>query len=112
MRALLPEAEIIRTAVKEEVGIDSIEDEIEALVFESSSTRADHILVNNVRHIQLLDHAAEDLQRALDMTRRREPLDFIEVDVRSAFDALGEILGETVNDEILDEVFSRFCLGK
>lgn len=112
MRALLPEAEIIRTAVKEEVGIDSIEDEIEALVFESSSTRADHILVNNVRHIHLLDHAAEDLQRALDMTRRREPLDFIEVDVRSAFDALGEILGETVNDEILDEVFSRFCLGK
>ena len=74
--------------------------------------RADRVMVNNVRHIHLLEKAEEDLQRARQMIERNEPLDFIEVDVRSAFDALGEIIGETVNDEILDEVFSRFCLGK
>ena len=46
------------------------------------------------------------------MTERREPLDLLEIDVRNAYDALGEIVGDTVTDEILDEVFSRFCLGK
>ena len=69
-------------------------------------------MVNNVRHIQLLDQASGDLERAGEMICRSEPLDFIEVDVRSAYDALGEIIGETVSDEILNEVFSRFCLGK
>ena len=85
---------------------------IEELVYGSTGSGTEHVMVNNVRHIQLLDNAAEDLKRATEMIRRNEPLDFIEVDVRSAYDALGEIIGETVSDEILNEVFSRFCLGK
>ena len=52
------------------------------------------------------------MENAAELIRRREPMEVIEVDVRSAYDALGEIIGETVSDEILDEVFSRFCLGK
>ena len=46
------------------------------------------------------------------MTLAREALDFIEVDVRNAYDLLGEITGETVSDDIINEVFARFCLGK
>ena len=69
-------------------------------------------MVSNVRHADLLRKSHGALMDALDMTRRREPLDIIEIDVRNAFDDMGEIIGETVNDEILDEVFSRFCLGK
>lgn len=112
IRKMLPNAEVVRTAVKTGQGIDRIEDEIETLVYGSSGPKNDHVMVNNVRHIHLLDQAAEDLQRAAGMIRGNEPLDFIEVDVRSAYDALGEITGDTVSDEILDEVFSRFCLGK
>ncbi len=69
-------------------------------------------MVNNVRHTDLLIRAKEALEDAGDMTERQEALDFIEIDVRNAFDYLGEIIGETVSDEILDEVFARFCLGK
>lgn len=112
VRTLLPEAVVIRSAVKEGLGIESIEDEIETLVYGIDGSRTNRVMVNNVRHIHLLEQAAGDLERALEMIRRKEPLDFIEVDVRSSFDALGEIIGETVSDEILDEVFSRFCLGK
>ena len=60
----------------------------------------------------LLRKSKEAIEDALSMTTRREPLDIIEIDVRNAYDHLGEIIGDTVTDEILNEVFSRFCLGK
>ena len=69
-------------------------------------------MVTNVRHEELLRKSKQAIADALRMTASREPLDIIEIDVRSAYDYLGEIIGETVSDEILDEVFSRFCLGK
>ncbi|MBQ9014878.1 MAG: tRNA uridine-5-carboxymethylaminomethyl(34) synthesis GTPase MnmE [Firmicutes bacterium] len=112
LRSALPRGRLLPASMKKEEGISQIEDQIEELVYGSTTPSGDHVLVNNVRHIQLLDQAAEDLSRATEMIRRNEPLDFIEVDVRSAYDALGEIIGETVSDEILNEVFSRFCLGK
>ena len=46
------------------------------------------------------------------MSQMKEALDFIEVDVKNAYEYLGEIIGETVSDDIIDEVFARFCLGK
>ena len=112
IQAALPSGRILSVAVKQGDGINLIEDQIESLVYGNTESRSTRVMVNNVRHIQLLDQAASDLKRALEMVQRKEPLDFIEVDVRSSFDALGEIIGETVSDEILDEVFSRFCLGK
>lgn len=112
VRDLLPGAQILRVSIREGKGLSEVEDELEALVYGNTERSSASEMVNNVRHIHLLDQAAEDLQRASGMIGQMEPLDFIEVDVRSAYDALGEIIGETVSDEILDEVFSRFCLGK
>ena len=112
IRAALPSCRLLPASIKNGTGLDELEDEIESLVYGSNSPREDHVMVNNVRHIHLLEQASEDLKRSLQMIRRAEPLDFIEVDVRSAYDALGEIIGETVSDDILNEVFSRFCLGK
>lgn len=110
--SLLPGAKILPSSMTEGTGLEEIEDEIEALVYGNTGPKSSSMLVNNVRHITLLDQAADDLARALEMVRRTEPLDFVEVDIRSAYDALGEIIGETVSDDILNEVFSRFCLGK
>ena len=112
VREMLPKAAVMRCAVKESVGIDAVEDEIETFVYGSEGSRSTRVLVNNVRHIHLLEQAEKDMENAAELIRRREPMEVIEVDVRSAYDALGEIIGETVSDEILDEVFSRFCLGK
>ena len=112
MLRILPGAEIISTSVTEGRGIEGIEDRIEELVYEGRLHQKDSLLVSNVRHLELLRQAQTDLDRGKAMAARGEALDLIEVDVRSAYDELGQIIGETVDDDVLDEVFSRFCLGK
>ena len=69
-------------------------------------------MVNNVRHIELLRKSRGSLEDALKMIASKEALDFIEIDVKNTYEYLGEIIGETVSDDIIDEVFARFCLGK
>ena len=70
------------------------------------------MMVNNVRHINLLTDSCNSLEDALQMAVNREALDFIEIDVKNAYELTGEIIGESVNDDIINEVFARFCLGK
>ena len=89
-----------------------IEDRIEELVYGGQLTQKDSVMVNNVRHEELLRKALQAAEDARTITTAGEALDIIEIDVRQCYDWLGEIIGETVSDEVLDEVFSRFCLGK
>ena len=113
---LLPHGEksdvIIDGTMSEGRGIEQIEDRIESLVYGGILHQKDSLLVSNVRHVELMKRAHEDLTRGRTMAEAGEPLELIEVDVRSAYDELGQIIGETVSDDVLDEVFSRFCLGK
>ena len=69
-------------------------------------------MVTDVRHKELLLQAKTSICDAITMTRAREAMDFVEVDIRNAWELLGSIIGETVSDDIVNEVFSRFCLGK
>jgi len=107
-----PNSDIICTSLINNEGVREIEDKIEELVYGGEIYQEDSVVVSNVRHVELLRKSKEAVRDALFMTERREPLDLLEIDVRNAYDALGEIVGDTVTDEILDEVFSRFCLGK
>ncbi|MBR0456325.1 MAG: tRNA uridine-5-carboxymethylaminomethyl(34) synthesis GTPase MnmE [Firmicutes bacterium] len=107
-----PNSDIIETCLIEEKGIDEIEDRIEALVYGGELAQKDSIMVNDVRHEELLRKAEQAVCDAAAITKTQEALDIIEIDIREAFDRLGEIIGETVSDEVIDEVFSRFCLGK
>ena len=68
--------------------------------------------MTNARHAELIRQGAENLNEAIEMAKRKEPFEFIEIDINSCYQLLGEITGETVNDDIINEVFSRFCLGK
>ena len=77
-----------------------------------TSARRESILVTNARHRDLLEEGMRSLCDAIDAVLRKEPLEIIEIDVNSAYERLGEIIGEAVADDILNEVFSRFCLGK
>lgn len=109
---MMPDSEIIEASFITGNGIDKIENYIEKLVYGGKIYQKESIMVNNIRHIELLKKAGESIEDAFNMTASGEALDFIEVDVRSVYDYLGEIIGETVSDDIIDEVFSRFCLGK
>ncbi len=112
VRELIDDPVIIETSLIKNEGIEEIENHIEKLVYGGELSQHDSTMVNNVRHIELLQQSRDSLRDAMDMTLAREALDFIEVDVRNAYELLGEITGETVSDDIINEVFARFCLGK
>lgn len=112
VREFVNDPVIIETSLINNEGIEEIENHIEELVYGGELSQHDSTMVNNVRHIELLKQSRDSLRDAMEMTLAREALDFIEVDVRNAYDLLGEITGETVSDDIINEVFARFCLGK
>ncbi len=112
LREELPKSAVIQASIREMKGIKEVEDTIESLVFGDKVRQNDSLLVTNARHESLLHQAYDALRDALEMIEREEALDFVEVDVNRSYGFLGEIIGETVGDDILDAVFSRFCLGK
>jgi len=107
-----PNSDVIETCFVSGEGVTEIEDRIEQMVYGGTLSQKGSLMVNNVRHEELLRQAHEALDDAWNMMESGEALDIIEIDIRQAYDYLGEIIGETVSDEVIDEVFSRFCLGK
>ena len=112
VKEMIPDAKIIETSFIMGEGINDIEEFIEEMVYGGEIVQSESLMVNNVRHIELLNKGRGSLRDALNMTQMKEALDFIEIDVKNAYEFLGEIIGETVSDDIIDEVFARFCLGK
>ncbi len=109
---LLPNTKILETSMHSQQGIETVEEEIEKMVYGGKVNQSDSIMVTNVRHKDILVKAEQSLKDALHMTLQKEALEFIEIDVNSAYESLGEIIGETVQEDIINEVFARFCLGK
>ncbi len=107
-----PADRIIETSLISGKGVEEVEDAIERMVFGGELVQKESLMVSNVRHIELLEKSRDSLRSAMKMTERKEALDFIEIDVRDAYERLGEITGDTVSEDIINEVFSRFCLGK
>ena len=112
IKICLPHAKVIRASVKNNIGIEELEQEIEDMVFDGKVRQEESLLVTNVRHTELLDQARTAIRDAHAMSEKAEALDFIEVDVRRCWELLGEIIGESVTEDIIDQVFARFCLGK
>lgn len=112
IKRFLPNAVIIETVISSGIGIDRLLDEIEKLVYGGKVRQEESLIITNVRHRNLLGEAFLSIEDALNMSRMREPLEFLEIDVNNAYMALGKIIGEEVEENILNEVFRRFCLGK
>ncbi len=108
----LPDSYIIKASLKTGLGIEKLEKTVEELVYGGKVNQEESLLITNVRHAELLEKAASAISDALRMAENAEALDFIEVDVRRCWELLGEIIGESVTDDIIDQVFERFCLGK
>ena len=81
-------------------------------VYGSEGALSDGAYVQNARQERLLREARQSLAEASEAAMVMLPYDCIEIDVRNAIDLLGEITGDTVQDEIINEIFSRFCIGK
>ena len=89
-----------------------MEDKITEWIFGGRVKREESGMVTNLRHIKLLEQAMDALSDAKTAAEQREALDLVEIDVRRAWEFLGEIIGETAADDVIDKVFERFCLGK
>ncbi|MBR6472578.1 MAG: tRNA uridine-5-carboxymethylaminomethyl(34) synthesis GTPase MnmE [Firmicutes bacterium] len=112
LRDALPNAVFIEASITEDEGISELEDAISALVYGGEVSQANSMIVTNVRHGELLKEADKSLKDAIDMAQRGEALELLEIDVNRAYESLGLIIGEEVGEDIIDEVFRRFCLGK
>ncbi|CQR45803.1 tRNA modification GTPase MnmE [Paraliobacillus sp. PM-2] len=112
VRQLANDQPIITTALIEEKGIDQLEQAIADTFFAGELESNDLTYVSNVRHIQLLKQAMDALDEAMTGMTDGMPIDLVQIDVTRAWQLLGEIIGDTVQDSLIDQLFSQFCLGK
>ncbi|WP_168123262.1 tRNA uridine-5-carboxymethylaminomethyl(34) synthesis GTPase MnmE [Paenibacillus sp. HB172176] len=108
----VPKGQIVRMSMAEESGLDRLEAVIHDMFFEGELEANDMTYVSNVRHISLLKQAKQSMEDAIEATYTGIPIDVIQIDVRSAWESLGEILGDEAGDSLIDQIFSQFCLGK
>jgi tRNA modification GTPase len=82
------------------------------MVYEGDISADNQQLLSNSRHIDAVKHAVKSIEAAIKATNSRMPYDFIEVDTMDCLEYLGKITGETVEKDIVKEIFGKFCLGK
>lgn len=105
-------AKILTTSLVTEEGMEKLEDAIAAMYFEGQMETGDLTYVSNSRHIALLNQALEAIQDVQNGIQSNTPIDIIQIDLTRTWDLLGEIIGDTVQESLLNQLFSQFCLGK
>ncbi|MBF2630508.1 tRNA uridine-5-carboxymethylaminomethyl(34) synthesis GTPase MnmE [Listeria seeligeri] len=103
---------VVETSLIKDEGLEALEDAIKTLFFAGDIDAGDATYVSNVRHIELLHQALESLSAVTTGIQLGMPVDIVQIDMTRAWDLLGEITGDSVQDELLDQLFNQFCLGK
>ncbi len=106
------EDRVVYLSAKEGTGLDALEQAVSKLFFSGSLEASDLTYVSNARHIAALHRARMSLEDAMRSSDEGVPIDLIQIDLSNAWEALGEILGEAAGESLLDQIFSKFCLGK
>lgn len=106
------EIPIVETSLTLGKGIDKVEDIIYKMFFRGELEISDDLMITNIRHQEALNKARRYLLDALEGIDNELPMDIVSIDLRSAVDSLGAITGETVTEDLIDKIFSEFCLGK
>ena len=103
---------IVETSVATGAGLEELERAVEDLFLSGSISGKESTYISNARHVGLLEKGKREMQEALDSAEMGMTLDLVAVDIRNAWMSLGEVTGEAVADDLLDQIFSQFCLGK
>ncbi|MGV8145365.1 MAG: tRNA uridine-5-carboxymethylaminomethyl(34) synthesis GTPase MnmE [Alkaliphilus sp.] len=112
VKELLGEKRIVKTSLKEDNEVEKIEEYIVDMIYKGEVKMREDLVVTNARHKNALERAQTSIKDALESIKNEMALDFIEVDIRVVWECLGEITGETVREDIIDHIFSKFCVGK
>lgn len=103
---------IVMTSMVDQSGIEQLEEKIRDLFFEGTVSNQDMTYVSNARHISLLKDAKQSISDAIMAAESGVPIDMIQIDLIKTWELLGEVIGESVADGLIDQLFSQFCLGK
>ncbi|MFS1510946.1 tRNA uridine-5-carboxymethylaminomethyl(34) synthesis GTPase MnmE [Chengkuizengella sp. SCS-71B] len=103
--------QIVKMSIKNEQGQSDLENVIANMFFDGKIESTDSSYVSNVRHIHLLNKAKRSLEEAL-RGSGEIPIDMLQIDIRNAWEDLGEVIGDSVSESLIDQIFSQFCLGK
>ena len=103
---------IIKTSTKENTGIDEFEEAVRKMFFKGDIDLNDELVITNMRHKEKLLDAYESLKQVKRSIEDDMPEDFYSIDLMSAYSSLGAIIGEEVEDDLVNEIFSKFCMGK
>lgn len=103
---------VISVSAKEETGIRELEKEIKNMFFSGEISFNDEVYITNARHKEALMEAAESLRLVKNSIEMDMPEDFFSIDLMNAYESLGRIIGESVGEDLVNEIFSKFCMGK
>lgn len=112
VRDMVGDMPVIETSMLKQEGIDQLEEQIRDLFFGGEVQNQDMTYVSNSRHISLLKQARHSIQDAIDAAEAGIPMDMVQIDLTRTWEILGEIIGASASDELIDQLFSQFCLGK
>lgn len=105
-------ATVIKISALKREGIENLYDEITKMFDLNQINLDQETVITNVRHKNLIDQAIESTKKAKDTMEQKMPIDIIAIFIKDILEDLGKITGEIVTDDIIDEIFSKFCLGK
>ena len=103
---------LILISAQKEIGLERVKLQIKKIVEKEYEKTAEEPVISNIRHKNLLDKTKIYLQKALRCLSEATGFEFAALDLREALNSLSEITGETVTDDILNHIFSNFCIGK
>lgn len=103
---------VISISAKEEIGIKKLEKKIKDMFVNKIILFNDQIYISNIRQKNALTEAAESMKKVVESIDTGMPEDFYSIDLMDAYEALGRITGESVGEDLINEIFSKFCMGK
>ena len=103
---------VVAVSAKEQLGMDRLEQQIKEMFFEGELSFNDEIYITNIRHKTALEDAKKSLELVEQSIEMQMPEDFYSIDLMNAYEALGSIIGEAVGEDLVNEIFSKFCTGK
>ena len=103
---------MVRSSAKDSSGLEELEKTIKDNFFQGEIKSGNEIVITNMRHKEALQESYDSLSLVKKSIQKGMPEDFYSIDLMSAYSSLGKIIGEVVDDDLVEEIFSKFCMGK
>lgn len=106
------EPAIIKVSMKSGEGTEEFRNKVKEMFLHGGLSRGGELVITNTRHKEALQEAYDSLQMVRESVDKGLPEDFYSIDLMNAYASLGRIIGEEVDDDLVEEIFSKFCMGK